>query len=76
MESVLEISNKRTALGYESEALLELAKFEERTGQDTQAIDHFSSVRSNPGLGTVDVRNLLGSLDSMHVQMRELVVIA
>jgi hypothetical protein len=28
------------------------------------------------GLGTVDVRNLLGSLDSMHVQMRELVVIA
>jgi tetratricopeptide (TPR) repeat protein len=38
LESVLEISNKRTALGYESEALLELAKFEERTGQDTRSI--------------------------------------
>ena len=42
LESVLEISHKRTALGYESEALLELAKLEERTGQNTQAIDHFT----------------------------------
>ena len=41
LESVLEISHKRAALGYESEALLELAKLEERTGQDTQAVDHF-----------------------------------
>src|SRR6202795_297454 len=42
LEDVLGISHRRTALGFESEALLELAKLEERTGQNPQAIDHFT----------------------------------
>jgi tetratricopeptide (TPR) repeat protein len=61
LESVLEISNKRTALGYESEALLELAKFEERTGQDTQAIDHFRQAVA--AVTKVDGHNLISEAD-------------
>ena len=61
LESVLEISHKRTALGYESEALLELAKLEERTGQDTQAIDHFRQAVA--AATKVDGHNLISEAD-------------
>ena len=61
LESVLEISHKRAALGYESEALLELAKLEERTGQDTQAIDHFRQAVA--AATKVDGHNLISEAD-------------
>lgn len=61
LESVLEISHQRTALGYESEALLELAKLEERTGQDMQAIDHFRQAVA--AATKVDGHNLIGEAD-------------
>ncbi len=61
LESVLEISHKRTALGYESEALLELAKLEERTGQNTQAIDHFTQAVA--AATKVDGHNLISEAD-------------
>jgi tetratricopeptide (TPR) repeat protein len=61
LESVLEISHKRTALGYESEALLELAKLQEKTGQDTQAIDHFSQAVA--AATKVDGHNLISDAD-------------
>src|SRR5579862_7028294 len=61
LESVLEISHKRAALGYESEALLELAKLEERTGQDTQAIDHFRQAAA--AATKVDGHNLISEAD-------------
>ncbi len=61
LESVLEISHNRAALGYESEALLELAKLEERTGQDTQAIDHFKQAVA--AATKVDGHNLISEAD-------------
>src|ERR1700726_364261 len=61
LESVLEISHQRTALGYESEALLELAKLEERTGQNPQAIDHFRQAVA--AATKVDGHNLIGEAD-------------
>ena len=61
LESVLEISHKRAALGYESEALLELAKLEERTSQDTQAIDHFRQAVA--AATKVDGHNLISEAD-------------
>src|ERR1700681_2545211 len=61
LESVLEISHKRAALGYESEALLELAKLEERTGQNTQAIDHFTQAVA--AATKADGHNLISQAD-------------
>src|SRR6266849_3994036 len=61
LENVLEISRKRAALGYESEALLELAKLEERTGQDSQAIDHFRQAVA--AATKVDGHNLVSEAD-------------
>jgi CHAT domain-containing protein/tetratricopeptide (TPR) repeat protein len=39
LESLLEISRGKSAFGYESQALLELGKLEQRSGQRTAAID-------------------------------------
>ena len=39
LESLLEISRGKSAFGYESQALLELGKLEERLGQELAAID-------------------------------------
>jgi CHAT domain-containing protein/tetratricopeptide (TPR) repeat protein len=61
LEDVLEISHKRAALGYESEALLELAKLEERTGQDTEAISHFRQAVA--AATKVDGHNLISEAD-------------
>jgi CHAT domain-containing protein len=61
LENVLEISHKRAALGYESEALLELAKLEERTGQDTEAIGHFRQAVA--AATKVDGHNLISQAD-------------
>ena len=61
LEDVLGISHKRNALGYESEALLELAKLEERTGQDTEAIGHFRQAVA--AATKVDGHNLISQAD-------------
>ena len=61
LENLLEISHQRTAFGYESEALLELGKLEERTGQDTNAIDHFR--KAVAAATKVDGHNLISEAD-------------
>ena len=61
LEDVLEISHKRTALGYESEALLELAKLEETTGQNPEAIGHFRQAVA--AATKVDGKNLISQAD-------------
>ena len=61
LEDVLGISHRRNAFGYESEALLELAKLEERTGQDTEAIGHFRQAVA--AATKVDGHNLISQAD-------------
>ena len=61
LEDVLEISHKRAALGYESEALLELAKLEETTGQNPEAIGHFRQAVA--AATKVDGKNLISQAD-------------